>query len=136
MAEFADAVDQATPSTRPSGAFLIVLRSTPRLVAISLCERPAYQWTKISVTSVTSNVLLAKLTPGPRAIPTVSARALAPVPGRVPGWPDATLAGFVRLTIVSAVPATPGCAGGPEAAPSRRTPATTRAKLSSRLKIR
>ena len=38
-----------------------------RLVfSISLCERPAYQWMKISVTSVTSNVLLAKLTlPGP-----------------------------------------------------------------------
>jgi len=37
-----------------------------RLVfSISLCERPAYQWMKISVTSVTSNVLLAKLTPRP-----------------------------------------------------------------------
>ncbi len=44
--------------------FLIVLRSTPRLVAISLNERPAHQWVKISRTSVTSNVLLAISLPG------------------------------------------------------------------------
>ena len=48
---------------------MIVLRSTPKLVATSLCERPAYQWTKISVTSVTSNVLLAISPPGTRREP-------------------------------------------------------------------
>src|SRR5579859_7014065 len=36
-----------------------VLRSTSRLPAISLSERPACQCIKISVTSITSNVLLA-----------------------------------------------------------------------------
>ncbi len=35
------------------------MRSSPRLVAISLCDRPASQWTKISITFGTSNVLLA-----------------------------------------------------------------------------
>jgi hypothetical protein len=39
--------------------FFTVLRSSPKLSAISLCERPASQWTKISVTLGTSNVLLA-----------------------------------------------------------------------------
>jgi hypothetical protein len=37
----------------------IVLRSTPRLAATSLIQRPACQWIRISVTSTTSNVLLA-----------------------------------------------------------------------------
>ncbi|GAA4178509.1 hypothetical protein GCM10022251_82690 [Phytohabitans flavus] len=37
----------------------IVLRSTPSDVPTSLIDRPAYQWMKISVTSTTSNVLLA-----------------------------------------------------------------------------
>ena len=37
----------------------IVLRSTPSDTDSSLIERPAYQWMKISVTSTTSNVLLA-----------------------------------------------------------------------------
>src|SRR3954462_4668997 len=36
-----------------------VLRSTPRLVASSFCDRPAYQWVKISITSIMSKVLLA-----------------------------------------------------------------------------
>ena len=40
-----------------------VLRSTPKLSAISACERPACQRTKISVTSITSNVLLATWSP-------------------------------------------------------------------------
>jgi len=35
------------------------LRSNPKLVAISLYERPAFNWTKISVTSCTSKLLLA-----------------------------------------------------------------------------
>jgi hypothetical protein len=35
-----------------------VLRSTPRLAASSCCERPAYQWVKISTISITSKVLL------------------------------------------------------------------------------
>jgi len=35
------------------------LRSTPKLVASSFCDRPAYQWVKISITSITSKVLLA-----------------------------------------------------------------------------
>lgn len=43
--------------------FSTVLRSTPRLVAISLCDLPACQWTKISVTSTTLNVLLANPAP-------------------------------------------------------------------------
>jgi hypothetical protein len=38
-----------------------VLRSTPRLVAISFCDRPAYQWVKISTTSIMSKVLLANV---------------------------------------------------------------------------
>src|SRR5215470_14017435 len=37
----------------------IVLRSTPRLCDISLSDLPACQCTSISVTSITSNVLLA-----------------------------------------------------------------------------
>jgi len=40
-----------------------VLRSTPKLAAMSACERPACQCTKISVTSITSNVLLATWSP-------------------------------------------------------------------------
>ena len=39
--------------------FRSVLRSTSRLPATSLSERPACQCIKISVTSITSNVLLA-----------------------------------------------------------------------------
>ena len=39
--------------------FRNVLRSTPRLWAISFFDRPACQCIKISVTSITSNVLLA-----------------------------------------------------------------------------
>jgi hypothetical protein len=39
--------------------FRSVLRSTPRLWAISFFDRPACQCIKISVTSITSNVLLA-----------------------------------------------------------------------------
>jgi len=39
-----------------------VLRSTPRLWATSLIERPACQWTRISVISTTWKVLLATLT--------------------------------------------------------------------------
>ena len=39
--------------------FRSVLRSTPRLCAISFFDRPACQCIKISVTSITSNVLLA-----------------------------------------------------------------------------
>src|SRR5919198_3039481 len=37
----------------------IVLRSTPSDTDTSLSERPAYQWTKISLTSTTSKLLLA-----------------------------------------------------------------------------
>ena len=40
-----------------------VLRSTPKLDAMSACERPACQCTKISVTSITSKVLLATGSP-------------------------------------------------------------------------
>src|SRR5690348_1168656 len=39
--------------------FLAVLRSTSRLRAISLLFRPACQWTRISMMSTTSKVLLA-----------------------------------------------------------------------------
>jgi hypothetical protein len=39
--------------------FRSVFRSTPRLSAISFFDRPACQCIKISVTSITSNVLLA-----------------------------------------------------------------------------
>ncbi len=45
--------------------FRSVLRSTPRLAASSFFDRPACQCTKISVTSITSNVLLAI---GPRPL--------------------------------------------------------------------
>lgn len=37
----------------------IVLRSTPKLAAISFCDRPACQCTRISVISTTSKLLLA-----------------------------------------------------------------------------
>src|SRR5690242_13191038 len=52
------------PGTRPAATagaryLRIVLRSTPSDTDTSLIERPAYQWMKISVTSTTSNVLLA-----------------------------------------------------------------------------
>ena len=54
----------APPGTIPAaiaGAVYLrtVLRSTPKLSATCACERPACQCTKISVTSITSNVLLA-----------------------------------------------------------------------------
>ena len=45
--------------------FRSVLRSTPRLSAISFFDRPACQCIKISVTSITSNVLLAIGPPSP-----------------------------------------------------------------------
>jgi len=45
-----------------------VLRSTPKLVASSFCDRPAYQWIKISTTSITSKVLLAN---GPAPTPSL-----------------------------------------------------------------
>src|SRR5579884_2203246 len=51
------------PATRPAASagptyFLTVFRSTPRLLAISAFERPAYQWIRISTMSTTVNVLL------------------------------------------------------------------------------
>ena len=45
--------------------FRSVLRSTPRLSAISFFDRPACQCMSISVTSITSNVLLAIGPPSP-----------------------------------------------------------------------
>ena len=57
-----------------------VLRSTSRLSAISLSDRPACQCIKISVTSITSNVLLAI---GPPSVP--DGRKVAP--SRWPGPP-------------------------------------------------
>ena len=60
----ASAIHSAFPSGAPRGTspaaiagavyFRIVLRSIPKLSAISACERPACQCTKISVTSITS----------------------------------------------------------------------------------
>src|SRR5215471_8808114 len=52
------------PGTMPAASagamyFRSVLRSTPRLCAIWFFDRPACQCIKISVTSITSNVLLA-----------------------------------------------------------------------------
>src|SRR2546430_7441217 len=50
----------AMPAATAGARYLrIVLRSTPNDTDTSLIERPAYQWMKISVTSTTSNVLLA-----------------------------------------------------------------------------
>jgi hypothetical protein len=51
----------ASPGRLRGGDVLraIVLRSTPRLCAISLLFRPACQWTRISMMSTTSKVLLA-----------------------------------------------------------------------------
>ncbi len=48
------------PAARAGPVYLrSVLRSTPRLVASSFCDRPAYQWVKISTISIMSKVLLA-----------------------------------------------------------------------------
>src|SRR5580693_560408 len=47
------------PAAAGAMYFRNVLRSTPRLWAISFFDRPACQCIKISVTSITSNVLLA-----------------------------------------------------------------------------
>ena len=41
--------------------FRSVLRSTPKLAASSFCDRPAYQWVKISTISIMSKVLLANV---------------------------------------------------------------------------
>src|SRR4051794_30479404 len=52
----------AMPAATAGAVYLRrVLRSTPRLVASSFCDRPAYQWVKISITSITSKVLLANV---------------------------------------------------------------------------
>src|SRR3954470_21830665 len=52
----------ASPAATAGAVYLRnVLRSTPRLVASSFCDRPAYQWVKISITSITSKVLLANV---------------------------------------------------------------------------
>src|SRR4051794_41355702 len=52
----------ASPAATAGAVYLrSVLRSTPRLVASSFCDRPAYQWVKISITSITSKVLLANV---------------------------------------------------------------------------
>src|SRR5215472_18532294 len=58
------AVFPGPPGTMPAATagamyFRSVLRSTPRLSAISFFDRPACQCIKISLTSITSNVLLA-----------------------------------------------------------------------------
>jgi len=55
--------------------FRSVLRSTPRLVASSFFDRPAYQWIKISTMSITSKVLLANSW-SPRCLPTGRHRRL------------------------------------------------------------
>src|ERR1700744_6495410 len=47
------------PATAGAMYLRIVLRSTPRLCDISFSDLPACQCTSISVTSITSNVLLA-----------------------------------------------------------------------------
>jgi hypothetical protein len=50
------------PASRAAAVYLrTVLRSTPRLRAISEIGRPACQWTRISVMSTTLKVLLANL---------------------------------------------------------------------------
>src|SRR4051794_5316094 len=52
----------ASPAATAGAVYLrSVLRSTPRLVASSFCDRPAYQWVKISTTSIMSKVLLANV---------------------------------------------------------------------------
>jgi len=56
----------APPGTIPAATAAAVylrsvLQSTPRLVASSFCDRPAYQWVKISITSIMSKVLLANV---------------------------------------------------------------------------
>src|SRR6185312_12747436 len=52
----------AIPAATAGAVYLRrVLRSTPRLVASSFCDRPAYQWVKISITSITSKLLLANV---------------------------------------------------------------------------
>src|SRR5487761_1452772 len=52
------------PGTRPAASagptyLATVDRSTPKLAATCLFERPAYQWARISTTSITVKVLLA-----------------------------------------------------------------------------
>src|SRR5215470_13159730 len=55
------------PAASAAAMYLLaVLRSTPRLCAISLLLRPACQWTRISMMSTTSKVLLAIGPPAPR----------------------------------------------------------------------
>src|SRR6266498_4631524 len=50
------------PAARAGAVYLrSVLRSTPRLADSSCCDRPAYQWIKISTMSTTTKVLLAKV---------------------------------------------------------------------------
>ena len=61
-----------------------VLRSTPRLVASSFCDRPAYQWVKISITSIMSKVLLANVGLRPLAAGQHGAELLV-VDGPTPG---------------------------------------------------
>src|SRR4051794_30781713 len=52
----------ASPAATAGAVYLrSVLRSTPRLLASSFSERPAYQWVKISITSIMSKVLLANV---------------------------------------------------------------------------
>src|SRR6185312_9292166 len=47
------------PAARAGAVYLrSVLRSTPKLAASSFCDRPAYQWIKISTISIMSKVLL------------------------------------------------------------------------------
>src|SRR4051795_6854539 len=52
------------PAARAGAVYLRwVLRSTPKLAASSCCDRPAYQWIKISTMTITSKVLLATVGP-------------------------------------------------------------------------
>jgi transposase, IS30 family len=65
-----DRLGGGPPGTIPAASaaaayFLTVLRSTPSDCAISLLLRPACQWTRISMMSTTSNVLLAIGPPAP-----------------------------------------------------------------------
>lgn len=54
----------ASPAATAGPTYLrTVLRFTPRLADSSCCDRPAYQWIKISTTSITSKVLLATVAP-------------------------------------------------------------------------
>src|SRR6476469_6677573 len=72
------------PAARAGAVYLrSVLRSTPKLTASSFCDRPAYQWIKISTISIMSKVLLVTCAP-----PRCSATRTEPVVLRGPDRHD------------------------------------------------